>query len=185
MGNINLVAEEKWILYGIIIIFIAAAIIHFLYDLTGKNTIVGFFSPVNESIWEHLKMVIIPIIFWWGIYYLFKNGIYNINGDRWFTGLLVSLVTSLIIIPLLYYFYTEAFGIKNLFIDILITFLSILFGQLLGLHIYKNYNGIDANIAIIIITLIVIVFIIFTVYTPRLPIFKDGVTKTYGMLSKK
>ncbi len=175
MGNINLVAEEKWILYGIIIIFIAAAIIHFLYDLTGKNTIVGFFSPVNESIWEHLKMVIIPIIFWWGIYYLFKNGIYNINGDRWFTGLLVSLVTSLIIIPLLYYFYTEAFGIKNLFIDILITFLSILFGQLLGLHIYKNYNGIDAIIAII----------IFTVYTPRLPIFKDGVTKTYGMLSKK
>ncbi len=46
--------------------FIAACILgvlfHFVYDWTGKNPAAAAFFPVNESTWEHLKLVFFPIL---------------------------------------------------------------------------------------------------------------------------
>ena len=49
---------------------------------------------------------------------------------------------------MLYYFYTQAFGVEVLIMDIIILFVSILFGQLLAFHFYKHSKGINAYIPI-------------------------------------
>ena len=69
-------------------------------------------------------MILLPIILWWSIYYLVNGKIYDINKRKWFTGALVSLIISLITVPLLYYFYTGVFGIESVIIDIIILFLA-------------------------------------------------------------
>ena len=33
---------------------------HFLYFLSGQSPIVALFCPVNESVWEHLKLLYFP-----------------------------------------------------------------------------------------------------------------------------
>ncbi|GLC29614.1 hypothetical protein bsdE14_10240 [Clostridium omnivorum] len=96
-------------------------------------------------------------------------------------GALVALLTALITIPLLFYFYTRAFGVELLVVDILLLFLALLLGQLAGLHFYKYHKGINSLIAISILLIIIFIFILFTFYPPHLPLFRDSNTGKYGI----
>ncbi len=164
---------EKWILTGIPALFISGSILHFLYDLSGKNVIAGLFAPVNESVWEHTKMVLLPTILWWLLYYIFCKKEYYIKKSNWFEGTLAALITALISVPALYYFYTGAFGASILWIDILILLLSFSFGQLLGLHVYQYGKGRNPKTVLAIFIGILLLFALLTFFPPKLPLFQD------------
>lgn len=181
MVNKNLTRERRWILLGIPILFIVGSMVHSLYDISGKNVVVALFSPANESVWEHLKMVVWPIILWWSVYYIVMGNKYNIDANRWFTSALISLVTSLILIPLLHYFYISALGVESVVVDIIILFIALAIGQLLALHYYNNGKGINYIVVLLIMILIIGVFMYFTFNPPRLPIFMDSETGKYGI----
>ncbi|MGL5352726.1 MAG: DUF6512 family protein, partial [Clostridium sp.] len=152
----SLSSPQKWILKGIPTLFFIGFLMHYIYDFSNNNIIVGLISPVNESIWEHLKLLVFPLVSWWVIYYIFNKQKYSIDKNKWFTGTLISLLTSLFTIPIIYYFYTGAFGIESLFIDILSLLIAIIVGQLLGYHFYKFSKGINSIISIIILIFILI-----------------------------
>lgn len=181
MSRKSLSNPEKWILIGVPVLFIIGSVMHFMYNICLENPIVGIFAPVNESIWEHSKMVVWPLILWWSLYYCFRGKEYEINGNKWFEGALVALVTSLITMPMLYYFYTAAFGVELLWVDILILLFSVLFGQLMGLHIYRYGKGINMKFSIAVLVIIVLMFMLFTFFPPTIPLFQDGVTNSYGI----
>ena len=82
--NINLLQ-----LIGFIFTSIGGIILHYLYDLTNL-TLVAPFSGVNESTWEHIKLVIAPTFLWLIIEYHF----YYMNPNLFFArfiGLLVMI----------------------------------------------------------------------------------------------
>ena len=166
--------SEKWILLGIPVFFILSSIFHFIYEWAGKNLIIGLISPTDESIFQHIKMIIIPVICWWTIYYFIKGKKDNIHSNKWFAGALISLLTSIILIPSIYYLYTGALGIESLIADILILFISLLFSQLLGLHFYRYSKGYDTTTVLCIFVFIILLFAIFTIYPPDLPFFIDA-----------
>jgi len=45
---------------SIVVIFALGSLAHFLYDLSNDNKILGLFTAVNESTWEHVKIAITP-----------------------------------------------------------------------------------------------------------------------------
>lgn len=47
---------------GIIFVMLTGTLSHFLYDWSGQNPVVGLFTPVNESIWEHMKLLFFPML---------------------------------------------------------------------------------------------------------------------------
>ena len=49
-------------LAGIVFIIILGSLLHFTFEFSGGNPVVGVFSAVNESIWEHLKLAFWPAI---------------------------------------------------------------------------------------------------------------------------
>ena len=171
MKSKKLSSAEKWILIGIPVLFIIGSVFHFIYEWTGKNIIIGLIAPINESIFQHIKMVVIPIICWWTLYYYLKGRKDNIPKGKWFSGSVVSLISSILFIPVLFYLYTGALGIESLIIDILILLISLTFGQLLGLHFYRYSKGIDTTIAICIFVFIITLFAILTLYPPNIPFF--------------
>ncbi len=172
---------EKWILLGIPALFLIGACMHFLYDFSGKMTLIGAISPVNESVWEHSKMVLLPVILWWVLYYIVNGKKYCIDKNAWMTGGLVSLVVSLLAMPMIYYFYTGAFGVEILIVDMLILLVAVFLGQMAGLHFYRYSKGIDSTIVILLFVIIVLIFVAFTFNPPHFPIFMDGSTGTYGI----
>ena len=177
----SLSIPEKWILKGVPILFFIGSILHFTYTLFGESIFVGLFSPVNESVWEHSKMILWPMILWWVLYYCFRGTNYKIDKNRWFSSALWALLTSLIAMPMLYYFYTSAFGVELLWVDIIILFLAILFGQLLGLHSYRHGKYISSHIVLAIFSILILMFILFTFCPPKVPWFQDGPTGNYGI----
>lgn len=177
----ELAQEKKWIIIGIPVLFLIGSLVHFLYDFSSKNVIIGLFSSVNESVWEHLKMVLLPIILWWSIYYFTRGKKYNIDINKWFTSALISLIIAIISIPLMHYFYTNAFGIESVIIDITILLISILLGQLIALHYYNYGKGVNYILAMFIIVFNIGVFMYFTFNPPHFPLFMDKKTGQYGI----
>lgn len=169
--------KEKYILWGIPVLFVIGSIFHFIYDFTGENILVALIAPVNESVFEHMKMVPVPVLIWWLIGY-FK---YKPDKDIWFTSCLLSLIVGTAMVPLIYYFYTSAFGVEIMIVDILILFVAVLFAQLLSLHYYNYAKAIDYRLALGIIIVIIVMFALLTLAPPKLPIFKSAADGSYGI----
>lgn len=165
------IKPETYTLIGILVLFVVGSLFHFLYSLTGECFIIGLFVPINESIFEHTKMVVLPIYIWWSIFYLFRKKDLFVNA--WFTSALIAMISAIIAIPMLFYFYSQAFGIESLVIDILILLISLAIGQILGLHYYRHGKGIEYHFAIVLMIVIIILFAFFTINPPAFPIFNS------------
>jgi len=65
---------RKWHVIGFFWIVIVGSLLHFTYEWSGKAPIVGYFSPVNESVWEHLKLGYFSLTFFMMIdYWVLRN----------------------------------------------------------------------------------------------------------------
>lgn len=174
-------SPEKWLKIGIPVLFAVGFVMHFLYDLTGKSALIGIFAPVNESVWEHLKLLLLPMLVWWGAYYIICGRRYNIDKEKWFFGNVIALITSIITLIAFYYIYTQILGIESLLLDIFDLLLSLAVGQYIGIYAYKHCKGIMIEISILMLISIMVVFGLFTFYPPHTPIFKDSTTGKYGI----
>lgn len=45
-----------------IFVMISGVLLHFTFGWSNNNVLIGTFSPVNESIWEHLKLLFFPML---------------------------------------------------------------------------------------------------------------------------
>ncbi|WP_423738991.1 DUF6512 family protein [Clostridium cibarium] len=166
---------QNIILLGIPLIFILACIFHFLYDVTGKSTIAAIIFPINESIFEHLKLALYPTIFYWLFAYIINYKYYNINLSKWIIGCTCSLILNILIILSCYYIFKGAFNYSSFFLDICSILVSTGLGQLVSLHVYKNIHNIKLPliISLILILSLIILFTFFTFNPPELPLFID------------
>ena len=172
---------ERQILLGVPVLFLAGTLMHFLYGLSGDAFLAGLFAPVNESVWEHLKLVLWPMVLWWTVYYIRMGSEREIDAAAWFAAALSALLTAQVTIMLLFYFYTGAFGVELLAADILIFFLSVLLGQLVGLWIYRQGSGVSWVVPLTLLAMLLALFVILTLAPPALPLFTDPETGTRGI----
>ncbi len=184
-NTINLKPSIKLFIIACILSIILGVFFHFIYNLLNKPFIVGLFFPVNESIWEHLKLVLLPLTIF-GINYSFitrkKNK--SLNNFWFYTG--IAIILSMVIIPVTHYSYRAIFKIVPDFINIIIYIISIIISfYYLYINLSKEYINPSSknknNIGITMIASLFLLFIIFTIYPPRLELFKDPITQTFGI----
>lgn len=125
-----------YIILGIIFTIITGTLLHFAYEWSGSNSIVGLFSPINESVWEHMKLLFYPMSIWI-IYGYFKFGKSSAN---YICASIIGLVSGLILIPVLFYTYTSITAKSIIWIDISIFVISIIIAFFIMRYILKNYN---------------------------------------------
>ncbi|TYQ14859.1 UNVERIFIED_CONTAM: hypothetical protein Cloal_1247 [Acetivibrio alkalicellulosi] len=174
----------KWFICGSVFIIVIGSMLHFTYDISGKNAIVGVFSAVNESTWEHLKLLFWPAYVFLIIEYLFIGKEYN----NYFAGKAVSFIVGMFLIISLFYTYTGILGKNFLIADISIFVISVIISQYIGYRImsWTFFIGKIGNIgSLIAIMLLVVLFISFTFNPPNIPLFKDPVKGGYTILLKK
>ena len=54
----------KYDIIGFVFVSIIGTLAHFVYEWTNKCVIAAFFCPINESPWEHLKLIFFPYLIW-------------------------------------------------------------------------------------------------------------------------
>lgn len=164
---------------GFFVISIIGTILHFTYDLSNGNLIVATFSAVNESVWEHLKIAVMPV-FLWTIIELF---VLKYRPDNLWTSLLVKTVINMLLIIVLFYTSLLITKTHNIVVSVLIFYFSIFIGQILGV-IVMNMRKVNADVEEIAKYFVIFIFLIFVFFTflpPKIEIFKDEVTQTYGV----
>ena len=162
---------------GFIVISTIGTLAHFLYDWTHRNKIIGLFSAVNESTWEHIKIALTPS-FLWSLYDGFLYGFY----PNYFCAKLFSLLVIVIVIPLIFYSYKKISKKPILFIDIATFYIAIFLSQLtfysiLNLAPIEYWGQFVSCVGL---------FIFFGCYMTLTlaplhgPLFKDPITGKYG-----
>jgi len=149
--------------------------LHFTYSWSGKNWVVGIFSAINESIWEHMKMAFWPLLLYTGIEYLLLSEHYR---NLFFSNMVSALIT-LSIIPVIVCIYTRVVKRNILVVDISTFIIAIIVGQLVS-YALMGYNGVLEifNIAgLFVLVGLAFVFALFTFYPPHHGLFKDASTK--------
>ena len=101
-------------LAGAVLVAAAGTALHFTYDWAGGSALAAVFSAVNESTWEHMKLLFVPAFFLTAVQFCFLGREYpNFLAVR-----AVSTLTGLLLIPVLFYTYTGALGFDVLWADI-------------------------------------------------------------------
>ena len=54
--------HKKLEILGAVIVCVLAPLMHFVYDWSGGNTVVGLLAATNESVWEHTKLIYFPML---------------------------------------------------------------------------------------------------------------------------
>ncbi len=91
---------------GIVFVLITGSLAHFLYDWTNQNFFIGLFTPVNESIWEHMKLLFFPML----LYAVFMNWKLKDSNPCISSALCSGLLSGTVLIPVLFYGYTAILG---------------------------------------------------------------------------
>jgi len=163
-----------------VFIIIIGSMLHFTFEWSGFQEIVGMFSAVNESVWEHLKIAFFPTL----LYTIFEYRYLNKKTNNFFFAKTLGVFAILIIIPLIFYSYT-IFIEHNLTIDVLSFIFAIIVGQLVSYKMltFKKLSKNLKLISLVALIILAIAFVVFTFYPPQIQLFQDPNTGEYGIVN--
>ena len=122
--------KRFWLAF--VIAVLAGTGLHFLYDVC-PAPLVGLFAPVNESVWEHLKLLYWPFL---AAAFVLARGADDARG-RW-CGLLVGLLAAPLLLLGAYYPLRYGFGVHGLWLDLLLYVLAMGAGFLLAYRLQRR-----------------------------------------------
>lgn len=169
---------KKYLIISILGTFFLAFLTHFLYNMFPSNLLAIFF-PVNESIWEHMKMLYTTIL----LYQLIETAIFKIKKIKINNFIFSSFISSIISIPIYLILFLPIYyklG-ENMFITITIMFIVMTIIEIIK---YKLFNVKNLKLEIISIFFITITYIIMGILTfnpPENDLFFDTVEEKYGI----
>ena len=173
---------KKWQIFASIFCLILGTILHFTYEWFNYNVIVGLFSTINESVWEHLKLLFYPMFFISIIGY-FKIGRKLCN--YWYAQM-YGIVFALIFVVVFFYTYKGIIVRSFFLLDIASFIIGILLGEYIVYKMLKQKEMCKLEALSIITSIIILLcFLIFTIYPPILPLFEDPIYGTFGIKSIK
>ena len=167
-----------WRFAGFALVSLGGTLLHFLYDRTGKSILAAPFSGVNESTWEHMKLLYFPLL----LFALVQRRFFKTYENFWCIKLF-GAVLGLVLIPVLFYTWNGAFGKSPDWLNIGFFFVSTFFVFLVETFLFRK-NTLPCRhpgLAFTLLCLIGAAFVVFTFLPPELPLFLDPVTGTYGL----
>lgn len=156
----------------IILAIVFGTLLHFTYEWSGENRIVGLFSATNESVWEHLKLVFYPML----ILAIVEYFVVKKEANNYIEAKSLGIFLAIAFIIVFYYTYTGIIGKTFFIIDILTFIISIILGEWVSykLMIRKSESTTLSKIlSLAIIFYFLISFILFTYNPPNINLFKD------------
>ncbi len=160
----------KYNFLAFIFIGIFGTVAHFLFEWTGNNLVVGYFFPINESTWEHLKLLFFPTVIFSLVEYNFvKNEIKN-----YLASVCFSVIFGMLSIVTIFYTYIGVLGFNVEFINISTFFIGLIIMLIIKNKIIGSEKLSGQNfslLGLLIIFIISLLFILFTYNPPKIALF--------------
>ncbi len=167
-----------WQLLGFGVVSLGGTLLHFLYEWSSESLWTAPFSGVNESTWEHMKLLFFPLFVFAVVQFFF----FREQADFWCVKLRGTLL-GLVLIPILFYIYNGAIAKSPDWLNIAIFFIA---AAATFLYETKRFQEgkltcKHPRIAFGALTILALFFVLFTFVTPNLGIFRDPITGTLGL----
>ena len=170
---------KKIKIINVVFLFLLSFLWHFMYDLLPNNFFAIFF-PVNESIWEHMKIIYYCLLFSSVLEFLLYKR-FKIKINNFYISSMVKSVLGVITYLIIFIPIYKLIG-ESMFLSIgLMLFIYVLM-EFVSLKIFQS-EELNINILpVIIIGLGIILFIILTFYPVHNFLFFDNIKFGYGIL---
>lgn len=167
-----------WQLMGFAVTSLVGTLLHFLYDWTGESLWVAPFSGVNESTWEHMKLLFWPMF----LYAVLQSFFFKEQENFWCVKL-KGVLLGLALIPVLFYTYNGVIGKSPDWVNIGIFFIVAAASYLFETKRYTSETipCTRPKLAFALLSLIAVLFVLFTFRTPEIGLFQDPITGYYGI----
>ena len=167
-----------WQLWGFAVTSLGGTLLHFLYEWLEEAFLIAPFSGVNESTWEHMKLLFWPMF----LYAVFQSFFFRERVNFWCIKLR-GILLGIILIPVIFYTYNGVIGKSPDWINIAIFFISAAIAYLCETRKFnqESLNCKYPMLATAVLCVIALLFIVFTFRTPEIGIFRDPLTGTYGI----
>ena len=160
-------------------IFLLCFLFHFIYNWL-PNSITAIFFPVNESIWEHMKLLFSAVVMYGIIDYIILQK-FKVKYNNFFTSLFVSAIAIIPIYLIMFLPIYYKIG-KNMAITIGIMLIAIIISQVISYYVLKAKDFDKLNIiSLILIIVSYIVFAYLTYYPIKTELFFDTKEEKYGL----
>ena len=167
-----------WQLMGFAVTSLSGTLLHFLYEWMGEAAFIAPFSGVNESTWEHMKLLFWPMF----IFAIVQSFFFRDREEFWCVKLR-GILLGLVLIPVLFYTYNGVIGSSPDWINIAIFFISAAIAYICETRLFhaEKLRCRSPKPSIAALSVIALLFVVFTFSTPEIGIFKDPLTGTYGI----
>ena len=169
---------NRWQFIGFVFTSVVGTILHFLYDWLSESTFIAPFSSINESTWEHMKLLFWPTF----IFAIIQSFLFKEREDFWCVKLR-GILLGIILIPIIFYTYNGAIGKSPDWLNITIYFVCAAISYIYEARLFNNKKIIckSPRSSITVLCIIALIFALFTFATPEINIFKDPITNQYGI----
>ncbi len=170
----------KSALWGFLFTSLAGTLLHFAWNGSGRLPLLAPFVPVNESIWEHLKLLYWPTLFYTAMQ---MRGGFDLH---FLWARCCSLVCGLLATVILYYTYTGVIGRGFLPVDIALFYFSALLTFGLSHALHTRFPAPDRWEVLLFSALILSVgtaMLFWTWSPPHIQLFRDPGSGGFGIIA--
>lgn len=167
-----------WQVAGFIFTCVLGTLLHFFFDFTGDGVVAALFSAVNESIWEHMKLLYYPMT----VFALIEYRVWGKETENFWCVKLLGLLLGLGLIPVIYYTYTGILGIRIDWLNVAIFFIAAAAAFYMETKLFQKEFScpFGGKVSFAVILLVGAAFIALTFLPPHIPFFRDPQTGGYG-----
>ena len=177
-NNGDIMTLKKWKVISVIFIFLLSALFHFIYDWI-PSFFTSLFFPVNESIWEHNKIIVGSFLILAIIEKIYYKKRKNVIFAEAISSLVCMILVMLIFTPVYLYILKTN---DNMIVTFAIFLIAIIVSQIVSYKLLnKEYNSRLEELGIILFVIFFLINIIFTYYPPKVALFYDFTNKIYGL----
>ena len=173
----------KWEVAGLFFVLIWGNLFHFVFDWSGENELVGAIAAVNESTWEHMKLMIVPWVLWSAVEALaLRRSRIRVLAPR-----AAALLMGVLFIPTVYYTYTGISGANVAILNIIIFQLAVLMAFFITWRLLDKgrLQGTVWSVLGGAVLLAMLALAVYRTYFPvEIPLFIDPLTGKAGIVNE-
>ncbi len=159
---------------------VVGTLLHFTFGWSNNNPLIGTFSAVNESTWEHLKLLFFPLMLISTIIgYFYK---WKVIPNYLCAKVLGIILSMSFIVVFFFYTYTGIIGTNFAIVDIASFFIAVALGQYIAYRKMESTFSCNKLVSIIILLVLCLCFLLFYIFSPpHIALFKDPITGMFGI----
>lgn len=174
------ISIKRFQIFSAIFTMILGTLLHFTYEWSNENLLISSFSAVNESTWEHLKLLFYPMLLTTIVGYFY----FVINKHNFLCAKTIGILISISFTIIFFYTYTGIIGTNFAILDIGSFFVAVILGEYVAYRLLISDFICNKKIAFIVLGILLLCFIVFTYVPPKIGLFVDPVNGSFGIKQK-